>query len=368
MNVNINKEFPGGNIEVIRVEGDSIYLKNEIRDTKEDWFYWAFCVEGAAGKKIKFVFDNEWRVGYYGAAVSHDLKTWHWSNTRIDGATFEYEFGKDEDKVYFAHNMLYLPSTLYDFAKEHDIEMKVLADSKKGRKIPYIKFGTGKNHLVLTARHHACEATGSYVLEGVLEELNNESIEDMTVFCIPMMDFDGVCDGDQGKERRPHDHNRDYVRTEKPIYETVSVVRKYIDDIKDEQIGYCFDFHSPWHLSGVNDKVFIVHKSVEYDEKINRLGVLLQENITEDSLKYNPKDDFPANTLWNKDGVPDFVRYCLDNKNINIACSLETCYFGDEDNIFTQSKARELGRSFGKTIRMYIDEQSNIDRENSEID
>lgn len=43
----ITENFSGGNIEVLKIDGNTVYLKNELRDTAEDWFYWAFCVSGA---------------------------------------------------------------------------------------------------------------------------------------------------------------------------------------------------------------------------------------------------------------------------------------------------------------------------------
>lgn len=69
----IHSDFIGGNIDVVRVTDAEVFLKNQIRDTMEDWFYWAFCVEGAQGKTLTIHFDKKW-IGYYGPAVSHNLR------------------------------------------------------------------------------------------------------------------------------------------------------------------------------------------------------------------------------------------------------------------------------------------------------
>lgn len=74
----ISKDFPGGNIWVISMEGDVVRLENEIRDTTEDWFYWAFHVTGCAGKTVTFDFSPKPWIGYWGPAVSHDLEAWTW--------------------------------------------------------------------------------------------------------------------------------------------------------------------------------------------------------------------------------------------------------------------------------------------------
>ena len=59
-------------------------------------------------------------------------------------------------------------------------------------------FGDGNQSVILTSRHHACESTGTYVLEGVLAELIENPIPDTKVFCVPFVDYEGVIRGDQG--------------------------------------------------------------------------------------------------------------------------------------------------------------------------
>ena len=70
--MNIHANFIGGNIRVLKMEGADVYMQNEIRDTTEDWFYWAFCVEGAQGQTLHFHLDKKW-IGYYGPAISRDF-------------------------------------------------------------------------------------------------------------------------------------------------------------------------------------------------------------------------------------------------------------------------------------------------------
>ena len=116
----IHNNFIGGNISVIKESETDVYLENEIRDSGEDWFYWAFCAEDAAGKEITFHMQDD-RLGYWGPAVSHDLKNWKWLN-QADGNSFTYTFRKDENKVYFAHNRLYHPERFFGLCKELSLE------------------------------------------------------------------------------------------------------------------------------------------------------------------------------------------------------------------------------------------------------
>ena len=218
----IHQNFIGGNIHVKEITENTVVLENELRDTVQDWFYWAFCVEGAQGKEITFHFQKN-RLGYWGPAVSHDLVHWHWLDS-VDKDSFTYRFGENESRVYFAHSMLYHPTRFLDFAAQKGLKVTELCQSRKGRSVPCLQMGNGENSIILTARHHACESTGNYVLEGVLEELTRELPSGVRLLCVPFVDFDGVSDGDQGKSRAPHDHNRDYSYDTTPIYPEVAAI------------------------------------------------------------------------------------------------------------------------------------------------
>ena len=98
--INIHSNFIGGNIKVKEISGDTVVLENELRDTEGDWFYWAFCVEGAKGRTLTFKMQQT-RIGYWGPAVSHDLAEWSWLDSCTENS-FTYSFGKDESRVYFS--------------------------------------------------------------------------------------------------------------------------------------------------------------------------------------------------------------------------------------------------------------------------
>ncbi len=344
----IHQNFTGGNIRVVETDGCVIHLNNELRDTPTDWFYWAFCIEGAAGQTLTFRFPKV-RLGYYGPAVSHDLKSWKWLGKGEDPDSFTYTFGADENKVYFAHNMLYHPDRFDAFVKRNGLQTEEFCLSRKGRSVPCLRFGDGNHVILLTARHHACEATGNYVLEGVLEKLIRNPIPDTRVICVPFVDYDGVVDGDQGKNRAPYDHNRDYIYGTPAIYPEVAELRK----IAAEGILYGFDFHSPYHLGGSNDYVFIVRKRAEKTPLYNRFGTLLESSLTDKALRYEMKNDYPPDTGWNKSDTPTFACYMDTYAGAELAFTLETTYFGKENNIFNQENSVELGRCFAEALRSY---------------
>lgn len=342
----ISNDFVGGNIEVISVDKQEAVLKKELRDTKGEWFYWAFCVRGAQGKTVKFDISDNY-IGPFGPAVSHDNRNWRWLESRDDDRRFTYTFSEDEDCVYFAHHCLYHPDRFLDFCKNKNVEIKSIGRAKNNEEIPYITFGEGEEYILLTARHHACESTGSYVLEGVLDALLTNPIKGLKVLCVPFMDYDGVCAGDQGKNRMPYDHNRDYECNKAPLYNTVKFVR---DFAKTHKIRYAFDFHSPWHRYGMNDNVFFAKKNYHQLKSMAKFAASLEKSNNGNTLKFWAKNTVEPDTGWNRSDAPCFGPYMGHMTDSIIALSLETCYFGKEDSVFTDEGALNLGRNFVKAL------------------
>lgn len=77
--VKVDCGFPGGNIVVDRIEGDSVQLHQDLRDTEGDWCYWHFRVRGTGGRRLSFQFTRSAAVGARGPAVSVDKgRAWKW--------------------------------------------------------------------------------------------------------------------------------------------------------------------------------------------------------------------------------------------------------------------------------------------------
>ena len=352
----IHSDFPGGNIIFDRIEGDHVFIERDLRDTEDDWFYWAFCVEGAeelAGKTVTFHFPSRDRVGRFGAAVSYDLKNWQWSESG-EADHFTYTFSPDEHRVYFAHHMLYDTARFDSVCEKYGLTKEVFCSSVKGRPLPAVHFGSGKKWILLTARHHACESTGSYVLEGVMDTLLQDTLSDYSVLVVPFVDYDGVLDGDQGKNRRPYDHNRDY--TDAPIYE---VIRELIRFGKTHELKYTFDFHSPWHIGEQNDYVFFSRSTEAMEPFVNQFGELMKAETSGNELKYTGTWDVGPNEMWNDENSPNSKNYFSKQATVHLSVTMETPYFGVEDGSgkISQAAIIELGQAFGRSIIRYIKEE-----------
>ena len=347
----IHTSFTGGTITVEKIEDNTVYVEREIRDTEGDWFYWAFCVEDAAGMTLTFRFPSWARVGRFGPAISHDLVHWHWLDVPSEGNTFTYTFGPDENKVYFAHNMLYHPTRFLKFCEEKGLPVETICPSVKGRDIPGTRFGTGDKWILLTARHHACESTGSYVLEGVLETLFPALPAEYSVLVIPCVDYDGVVDGDQGKNRMPHDHNRDYIA--EPVY---AVVEYMMEFGRTHDLAYTFDFHSPWHQGAQNDWVFLSRSTEAMEPFTDRFGEILKEETDGIRLYYSGEYDVGPNEQWNDETSPNSKNYFSKQDSVMLSVTLETPYFGLKETKISQPDLLELGHAFARSVLRYIQE------------
>lgn len=355
----IHADYPGGNIKVISIDGYTVNVENELRTTKEDWFYFSFCVEGAEGKTLTFNFINgRNRIGYWGPAISYDYKAWHWLD--IPGAStpfsFTYTFGPGESKVYFSQGIQYMPERFDALAEEIGLVKEKFSLSLKGRQMYSYTLGTGEKEVILASRHHACEATGTYIIEGVLRELSEKHqdfLKKCKIFTVPFMDFDGVVDGDQGKGRVPdgfdvvHDHNRDYI--DKPFYDACDKMQKRFESNSENILGV-IDCHSPWIFSGINDKVFVIHRD-DVGDKIVNFSKLFVEESKELPFRHHEEDFFPANTQWNSDLGPKCITSVVKRvPNCKFAFTLETAYYGTEGNKATQESIPLLGRALGRSI------------------
>ena len=345
----IHRRFTGGNIAVTGMENNVVRLERELRDTEGDWFYWAFCAEdtaGLAGQTVTFVFPSSARVGRFGAAVSHDLKNWRWTESG-QGDRFTYTFSPGEDRVWFAHHMLYDPCRFDAFCERRGLTKEVFAFTAKGRPVPAVRFGGGDRWILLTARHHACESTGSYVLEGTAEALCDDLPPDYAVLAVPFVDYDGVLDGDQGKNRSPHDHNRDYI--EAPIYEAVRELMRFG---REQDLRCTFDFHSPWHIGEQNDHVFFSRSTEEMEPEADRFGEILKRRTACNALKYTSRWDVGPNEMWNDETSPNSKNYFSRQKTVRLSVTMETPYFGleDENGKITLENMLELGKAFGRSV------------------
>lgn len=375
--LSIDAGFPSGNITVDRIEGDDAFIRQDLRDTAGHWFYWHFRVRNAQDRTVRFHFTNKNVLGPQGPAYSLDAgKTWQWlgskrSNTEAappaDG--FLFRFPDDAAEVRFCFAIPYVESNLREFLDRHkessSLRTDVLCKTPKGRAVEVLYLGRLAGpcdyRLAFTCRHHACESVANFVLEGLMESILADSEtgrwfrEHAAVAAIPFVDKDGVEEGDQGKNRKPHDHNRDYAGDS--IYTTVAAIKKHLPQWSQGRLDMAIDLHCP----SINDSLiqFIGGPEEDMWQRTLKLSQIL-ESCQAGPLRHDAKRNVPFGTSWNTGTglrTASFRGWTSGLPNIDIATTIEMPYSQVVKTQVTVEGARAVGRDLAEAIRKYLEKE-----------
>lgn len=371
--VTVDADFPGGNGVVRMIDGDHVYLYPDLRDTQGPWFYWCVRVRGAAGRTLTFHLTRYDPVGVRGPAVSTDAgKTWRWLGKQSgDARSLRYTFGADAADVRFGLGMMYTSASLERFLKTlpagAPVRREALCKSRAGREVPMLRVakveGDPRYRVLFTARHHACEMMASYAIEGVIDgvladdEAGKWLRANVELLVIPIVDFDGVERGDQGKNRKPRDHNRDYVGDS--IYPETAAIRKLVPAWSGGKLVAAFDLHCPWIRGNFNEVIYQVGSGVPavWAEQ-QRFGAIL-ECARRGPLVYRAADDLPFNTAWNtaanyRLGVSN-SRWAATLPGVRLAGGFEIPYANAAGVEVTADTARAFGRDIAAGLKAYLE-------------
>jgi hypothetical protein len=368
--VSIDADFPGGNIVVDSIKDDTVFLRPDQRDSSDWWFYWYFRVRDAAGRTLKLQFDGRNPIGTRGPAFSTDGgRTWSWlGKGAVKGSSFRYTFGPEP--VRFCFSIPYLEANLHNFLEKYTdsphLAVGELCRTRKGRSLERIHAGKinaePKYRVLLTARHHACEMIASYALEGLLDAVLSDTDlgrwyqVNVEVLAIPFVDKDGVEDGDQGKNRKPHDHNRDYQG--RSIYPSIQAIRRFVPQWSKGKLRAAIDLHCP-HISGKYNEVIYIVGSVDSDiwkQQQKFSGIL--ESVRQGPLPYSAQSSLPFGTAWNTvsnyGGHKSCSRWAAEQADIRLATTIEIPYANVETVKVTTGNARALGHDIAVALRKYL--------------
>lgn len=350
----IFQNFIGGNIEYVGQNGKEIFLRQELRDTTEWWFYFRFGATAKEDGEYVFRFCNGDVIGNFGVAISRDNREFFFDpNTVISHRAFKKTF-KAGETLYFAFCYPYQLADFHSFISPKlglkNLKRIPMPDSEKGRAQHAYLFGNldSKKTVLLTARHHACESVANYVLEGLVECLLNEKnavTEDCKVLLVPFMDIDGVEDGDQGKSRFPHDHNRDYLQN--PVY---SSVRFLYDFFAKEKLVYAMDLHCPGKYGGIHDYMSLIEGGAEIAPAQQRFSDLLERNVQTEKgeISYSRAHNVLFMTEWNKP-APNSLSFFVKHK-ARLGFTFEIPYCGENETAYSKDGLRRFGFVMAKTL------------------
>ncbi len=358
--IHIDDALPAGNVVLEKCDGQTVYLRPDLRDTQGHWFYWKFRVLGAQGNRLRFQFPSEEGLCLCtrGPAVSLDKgANWHWLGSEAteipEHEAFVYTFGPEEQEVWFCTALPYLRSHWDAFLKtlHRECTEDILCKGHKGRPVPLLHL-PGESEapdVVVTARHHCCESSPGFLLEGFVEYWNSSS--SLTV--IPFVDLDGCEEGDQGKNRNGRDHNRDYL-PDAMYPETRAIMLKLGSTTRP---FLALDLHCPYVRNDLNDTLYIVGGAdPEQADRQRIFSDLLAQHA--EGLPYHPEDNVPYGTLWNtKTNYHDFKpfgRWAWEQEHCFFSSTFEIPYSSARGMEVTPERLRQFGRSLAKTVEAYL--------------
>lgn len=369
----VDSAFPTGNGIVERLQGDEVDLRPDVRDTEGGWFYWHVRIRDAAGRTVRVRLTQPNCLTVRGAAVSVDRgATWSWLPASArDGDQLSVAVPAGCDDLRLSMGMPYGMERLERFlsARAGDARLRrsELCRSRRGRSVPLLRVGASEApvRVVVTARHHCCEMMASYSVEGLLEAaLGDDALgrwfsERATIVCVPFVDHDGVEDGDQGKNRRPHDHGRDYAgeRAEDSIYPECAAVRRLVEGEAGGRVDIALDLHGPWIHGPWNEWIYQVGSALPPTWQGQcALAPALEAACASGPLPYRAADDLPFGSAWNTavnyvPGCRSPTRWFAERPTTRFASTLEIPYADVRGVAVDQASARGFGRCLAQALR-----------------
>jgi hypothetical protein len=194
-----------------------------------------------------------------------------------------------------------------------------------GRKIEKLELqqGTPRCQFLVTARHHCCETIANFVLEGMVQELR-QNCSDFAMLMVPFMDKDGCEEGDQGKNRCPHDHNRDY-RLEGSIYPSVKALREYTPLwLRPDIPLFAFDAHCPM-LAGDEFPHWTENENPVLRARQRHYAKCLQ-NVQKAGFGFHADSGTPYGIGNNSERRPTACNWFATLPSIEVPMTIETPY------------------------------------------
>lgn len=206
---------------------------------------------------------------------------------------------------------------------------------------------TGGPGLFLVARQHAGETPGSWVLDGVLQQLSRSRKNAYVTWSVPLADIDGVLCGDYGKDAFPCDMNCAW-GTPPRRHENLAYQRDISRWIERCKPVLGLDFHAPGacETSGVYCYLPSPDRSPALHKEATKWANVINEALTDEYAAADFKRvlDVPA-----RYETPSFMRYFCEQLGI-CALTVETPYAVAGKTAVTQKVCREIGKRIADAL------------------
>jgi len=298
MNPVLSADFPGGNVRVLGIEGDTVRLAPDLRETQRFWFFWRFRATFPTAGTWRFEFPDGNCVGTRGPAFRREgERAWRWlSGDTLHESDRVFEWtSAGPDTVEFCQCIPYqgadFDAFAASFAGDPRVTVSELCRSRAGRSVPLLRLREGEpaQAVLFTCRHRALASDEPWAAAF------RRSFE---VLAVPLVDRDGVEDGTQGKFRLPHDHNRDYGAAGGHLYPECAALERLLDERRPVAV---LDMHCPYIRGGeTNEHAYLVGIQAERLRPAQAaFGALLERHCPPEA-PYFAADTLPFGALWNQ--------------------------------------------------------------------
>ena len=274
---------------------------------------------------------------------------------------FRWRVARPQKHARIAACFPYQRTDLDSFIHKSGLRCDDIGVSAQGRMLPRVvnkicDEGSQELGIFITARQHAGETPGSYVLEGILDAFADVQENDPMVWALPFIDLDGVEEGHYGKNHFPMDHNRSWygcgMRQETRI--AMHEAHRW-----SKRCRPCLflDLHAPGFME--QDSYFFTG-SVEAKPPMQQFLEQLEVGIGPDYCS----EHFIRQSKYQNDanyrvGIPHSNSaniYFAEQFDI-IATTMECTYQAFHDQPASQDDYREIGSRIAAVLRSYCREQ-----------
>ena len=365
--------YPGANITLVSKRNGVVNLRPQADAGSDDYFYWNFEASSASTRTVTFRLD---KGSFYGALLSplgvlcstDGGKTWvRGGSVSSDLSSFTYSFEAGQT-VRFCDVLPYTATDWQQFAARWAsngyVSFGTLCKSNGGADVPMMILGNAEaeNFIIYTSRHHCCETIGSYVLEGaiewILKDAPAEFLKNYCVYVVPMVDFDGVENGDQGKGRAPHDYNRDYLEDDKVLYNAVRAIQNLTNEklAEGKALAAYIDFHAPGSITtGLGNHLSYPVLEATMTAAIDRFAAILDQienaDTSVDKLTYDPANKWVGSA--SADGVS---KAWFQEKGAKLSVTVETS-FDQTPHAHTPENTRRWGGQISQALQEFLKQE-----------
>jgi len=357
--------FPGGSAAALRETGDEVRFA-AVRHEAPVSMWWHFALEGG-GLPRRCVWEQTNEVlGWTQLPDAVPVyrgpgRPWRRVDPRSchhDADRHEFRFtvpavaGPVEVAYCYPFGLGEVAAWLAELERQAGVAVRVLTRSAGGRPFFLVEFGAGTRHVWLTARHHAGEVQGTWVMAGLIRAAlaSPRLLAAVTFHAAPVMDVDGVAAGWYGKDRGPRDFNRDYVT--RPCRPEVAALMAAAEAVG--QADVMLDLHGP----APGDPSFLVPPpeptlSVEEWRTLWTFGARLQA-LAPRRCPVRVRDWSPSSLNWSGIHTGQTATAWFHQRFGALAATLETTYHRSHDErLVTAADWLALGRSLAACLEVH---------------